>query len=44
MIDSGVECGLNAVFALGQEAYQKTDFNLRDLSETLALPGLALEQ
>jgi (S)-2-hydroxyglutarate dehydrogenase len=39
MIDGGVECGPNAVFALGREAYKKTDFNLRDLSESLAWPG-----
>ncbi len=39
MIGGGVECGPNAVFALGREAYKKTDFNLRDLSESLAWPG-----
>lgn len=39
MIGGGVECGPNAVFALGREAYKKTDFNLRDLWESLAWPG-----
>lgn len=39
MIGGGIECGPNAVFALGREAYKKTDFNLRDLSESLAWPG-----
>lgn len=39
MIGGGVECGPNAVFAFGREAYKKTDFNLRDLCESLAWPG-----
>jgi L-2-hydroxyglutarate oxidase len=39
MVGGGVECGPNAVFALGREAYKKTAFNLRDLSESLAWPG-----
>ncbi len=39
MIGGGVECGPNAVFAFGREAYKKTDFNLRDLWETLAWTG-----
>jgi L-2-hydroxyglutarate oxidase len=39
MIDGSVECGPNAVFALGREAYKKTDFNLRDLAESLVWPG-----
>jgi L-2-hydroxyglutarate oxidase len=39
MIDGGVECGPNAVFALGREAYKKTDFNLRELAESLVWPG-----
>ncbi len=39
MIRGGVECGPNAVLALGREAYRKTDFNLRDTLETLAWPG-----
>jgi L-2-hydroxyglutarate oxidase len=39
MIRGGVECGPNAVFALGREAYRKTDFNLRDTWESLRWPG-----
>ena len=39
MIGGGIECGPNAVFAFGREAYKKTDFNLHDLWETLAWPG-----
>lgn len=39
MIGGGVECGPNAVFALGREAYKKTDFSLRDTWEAIAWPG-----
>jgi (S)-2-hydroxyglutarate dehydrogenase len=39
MVGGGVECGPNAVFALGREAYKKTDINLYDLWESLAWPG-----
>ncbi len=39
MIGGGVECGPNAVFAFGREAYQKTDFNLRDTCDALLWPG-----
>jgi L-2-hydroxyglutarate oxidase len=39
MIQGGVECGPNAVFAFGREAYKKTDFNLRDLYEAFAWRG-----
>ncbi len=39
LIRGGIECGPNAVFAFGREAYKKTDFNLRDTLETLAWPG-----
>jgi L-2-hydroxyglutarate oxidase len=39
MIDGGVECGPNAVFAFAREAYRKTDFSLRDTLETLLWPG-----
>jgi len=39
MVGGGIECGPNAVFAFGREAYKKTDFNLRDLSESLTWPG-----
>jgi len=40
MIGGGVECGPNAVFAFGREAYRKTDFNLHDTWESLTWPGL----
>ena len=39
MIDGGVECGPNAVFAFAREGYKRTDFNLRDTMESLAWPG-----
>ena len=39
MIHGGVECGPNAVLAMAREGYFKTDFNLRDLAETLAYSG-----
>jgi len=39
MIEGGVECGPNAVLAFGREAYRKTDFNLKDLRETLGYSG-----
>ncbi|MEI8033190.1 MAG: L-2-hydroxyglutarate oxidase [Chlorobiaceae bacterium] len=39
MIGGGVECGPNAVFAFGREAYKKTDFNLRDTWDALSWPG-----
>lgn len=39
LIRGGVECGPNAVFAFGREAYRKTQFNLRDTCETLLWPG-----
>lgn len=39
MIGGGVECGPNAVFAFGREAYKKTDINLHDTWESLAWPG-----
>jgi L-2-hydroxyglutarate oxidase len=42
MIGGGVECGPNAVFAFGREAYKKTDFNLIDLWETLTWPGFRI--
>lgn len=42
LIQGGVECGPNAVFAFGREAYRKTDFNLRDTLETLAWPGFRI--
>jgi L-2-hydroxyglutarate oxidase len=39
MIDGSIECGPNAVLALGREAYNKSDFNLRDIFETLSWQG-----
>ena len=39
MIGGGVECGPNAVFAFGREAYKKTDFNIQDTWESLNWPG-----
>ena len=36
----GVECGPNAVFAFGREAYKKTDFNIQDTWESLIWPGV----
>lgn len=39
MIDGSVECGPNAVLALGREAYQKYEVNPEDLLEALTYPG-----
>ncbi|MCX7184849.1 MAG: L-2-hydroxyglutarate oxidase [Nitrosospira sp.] len=39
MISGGIECGPNAVFAFGREAYRKTDFNLHDTWEAITWPG-----
>lgn len=39
MIGGDVECGPNAVLAFAREAYEKTNFSLRDTWETLAWPG-----
>jgi (S)-2-hydroxyglutarate dehydrogenase len=39
MIGGGVEAGPNAVFAFKREGYKKTDFNLSDVSSSLAWPG-----
>jgi len=39
MIDGSVECGPNAILALGREAYGKFDLNLRDLLESLTYLG-----
>jgi L-2-hydroxyglutarate oxidase len=40
LIGGGIEAGPNAVLALAREAYRKTQWNLRDLSEALSFPGL----
>ena len=39
MIDGSVECGPNAVLALGREAYGKLDLNPKDLLESLSYSG-----
>jgi L-2-hydroxyglutarate oxidase len=39
LIHGGVEAGPNAVLALAREGYRHTDFNLRDMIETLTYPG-----
>ncbi|HTG44771.1 MAG TPA: L-2-hydroxyglutarate oxidase [Verrucomicrobiae bacterium] len=39
MIGGGVHAGPNAVLAFKREGYHKTDFNLRDLAETLGYSG-----
>lgn len=38
-IDGTVECGPNAVLAFAREGYKKTDFNIRDLAESLTYVG-----
>lgn len=40
MIAGGVEAGPNAVLALSREAYRRGQASLKDLTETLAFPGL----
>jgi L-2-hydroxyglutarate oxidase len=42
MIHGGIECGPNAVFAFGREAYKKTDFNLHDLYESVTWKGFRI--
>ena len=39
MIDGSVHAGPNAVLAFKREGYHKTDFNLRDIWETLTYGG-----
>jgi len=39
MIDGGVHAGPNAVLAFKREGYHKTDFSLRDFTETMTFPG-----
>lgn len=39
LIGSGVECGPNALLAMGREAYEPWSPDLGDLFETLATPG-----
>jgi L-2-hydroxyglutarate oxidase len=40
LIEGGVEAGPNAVLALAREGYKKSDFNLRDLFDSLSFGGL----
>jgi (S)-2-hydroxyglutarate dehydrogenase len=40
LIGGGVEAGPNAVLALSREGYRFRDFNLRDVADILAFPGL----
>ena len=40
LIHGGIEAGPNAVLAFAREGYRWTDFNLRDLAESLGFPGL----
>jgi L-2-hydroxyglutarate oxidase len=39
MTDGNIHCGPNAVLAFSREGYTKTDFNARDLFETLTYKG-----
>ncbi len=39
MINGGVEAGPNAVFAFKREGYKMSDFNLGDVTDSLAWPG-----
>ena len=39
MIEGGVHAGPNAVLAFKREGYHKTDFSLRDFTETMTFPG-----
>ncbi len=39
MIEGGVECGPNAVFAFAREGYHRTTINARDLAESLMYSG-----
>lgn len=40
LIGGGIEAGPNAVLAFAREAYRKTQWNARDLSDALSFPGL----
>ena len=39
MIEGGVECGPNAVFAFAREGYHRTTINFRDLAESVTYSG-----
>jgi (S)-2-hydroxyglutarate dehydrogenase len=38
-VNGGVDAGPNAVLAFSREGYRRTDFNLHDLTSSLAFPG-----
>jgi L-2-hydroxyglutarate oxidase LhgO len=40
LVHGGIEAGPNAVLAFAREGYKWTDFNARDLAESLGFPGL----
>ncbi len=40
LVGGGIEAGPNAVFAFAREAYRKTQWNIRDMADALAFPGL----
>jgi L-2-hydroxyglutarate oxidase len=40
LVGGGIEAGPNAVLSFAREAYGKTQWNARDLSDTLTFPGL----
>jgi L-2-hydroxyglutarate oxidase len=42
MINGDIECGPNAVFAFGREAYKKTSFNLYDTLDAFKWPGFRI--
>jgi L-2-hydroxyglutarate oxidase len=39
MVHGGIEAGPNAVFAFKREGYKKTDFSLRDFTNSITWPG-----
>ncbi|MFL5731049.1 MAG: L-2-hydroxyglutarate oxidase [Cytophagaceae bacterium] len=39
MVHGGIEAGPNAVFAFKREGYKRTDFNMRDFTESIGWPG-----
>lgn len=39
MIGGGIEAGPNAVFAFKREGYKKTDFDLKDFTDSISWPG-----
>lgn len=39
MVNGGVEAGPNAVFAFKREGYKRTDFDLKDFTDSISWPG-----